>query len=96
MHSRSPKYFILSIILFGQNIVAQAIPPVPPPPIPGSPFGDPALICPQTDGIGYSVGGFPGTPYKVIPFVDAFKNPPVAVPKHKACRADGHCMLSYD
>jgi FtsP/CotA-like multicopper oxidase with cupredoxin domain len=65
-------------------------------PIPTSPFGDPALICPQTDGVDYSVNGFPGTPYKVTPFVDQFKNPPVAVPKHKVCRTDGHCMFSYD
>jgi hypothetical protein len=31
-----------------------------PPPIPVSPFGDPALICPKTDTI-YSVGGFPSS-----------------------------------
>ena len=97
MYSRSPTCFILSFILFGQNVLGQITPPpTPPPPIPASPFGDPALICTQTEGIGYSVGGFPSSPYKVTPFVDEFKNPPVTVPKHKACRADGHCMFSYD
>jgi FtsP/CotA-like multicopper oxidase with cupredoxin domain len=91
MYSKSPTYFILNIILFSQNVLGQITPPIP-----VSPFGDPSLICSQTDGIGYSVGGFPGTPYKIIPFVDAFKNPPVAVPTHKECRSDGHCMFSYD
>lgn len=64
--------------------------------IPASPFGNPAVICPQTDGVGYSVDGFPGTPYKVTPFVDQFQNPPVAQYKQKVCRDDGHCMFSYD
>lgn len=64
--------------------------------IPVSPFGNPNLICPQTDGIGYSVDGFPGTPYKIIPFVDQFQNPQIAKPTHKVCRDDGHCIFSYD
>jgi FtsP/CotA-like multicopper oxidase with cupredoxin domain len=65
-------------------------------PIPSSPFGDPALICPTADGTPYSVSGFPGTPYTVTPFVDQFSEPPVAQSTHKVCRPDGHCMLSYD
>lgn len=63
---------------------------------PVSPFGDPTLICTQTDGVSYSVGGFPSSPYKITPFVDQFKEPPIAIPKHKVCRSDGHCMISFD
>jgi FtsP/CotA-like multicopper oxidase with cupredoxin domain len=77
-------YIILPI-----NIDAQDV-------IPPSPFGLVTSICPSADGVPYSVGGFPGTPYKVTPFVDVFQNPPVAQYKNKVCRADGHCMLSYD
>lgn len=79
-------------LLISRIVLAQTTPP----PIPVTPFGDPNLICPKTDGTTYSVGGFPSSPFTVIPFVDTFKEPPVAVPKQKVCRPDGHCMLSYD
>jgi hypothetical protein len=65
-------------------------------PIPVSPFGNTSLICPSVDGIGYSVNGFPGTPYKITPFVDTFRNPSVLQSKHKVCRNDGHCIYTYD
>ena len=77
-------------LIFSLGVLAQT-----PPPIPVSPFGDPTVICSKTDTI-YTVNGFPSSPYKIIPFVDQFKNPSKAVPKHKVCRADGHCMFSYD
>ena len=64
--------------------------------IPLSPFGNSGVICPQTDGVPYSVDGFPGTPFKVMPFTDAFANPPEAIPSLRVCRPDGHCMISYD
>jgi FtsP/CotA-like multicopper oxidase with cupredoxin domain len=64
--------------------------------IPTSPFGNLTEICPQVDGVPYSVGGFPGTPYRIIPFTDSFVNPSNAVPSLRVCRPDGHCMLSYD
>lgn len=81
------------IILF---IIFKYIDGQIPIPIPPSPFGDPSLICPSTDGVTINVDGFPGSPFKITPFVDEFKNPPIAQPKHKVCRQDGHCMLSYD
>jgi FtsP/CotA-like multicopper oxidase with cupredoxin domain len=64
--------------------------------IPISPFGLQNDICPSGDNVATNVGGFIGTPYKITPFVDVFKNPIDAIPKNKVCRADGHCMLSYD
>jgi len=79
--------FLLTLLSFLEVIICQ---------IPVSPFGKPVDICPQKDGVGYSVGGFPGTPYKVVPFSDNFTNPPLAQPKVKVCRADGHCMISFD
>jgi hypothetical protein len=57
-------FFIYLNLAFGQNAILN------------SPF-DPNLICPQTDSNGYSVDGFPGTPYKITPFV--------AQPIHKVC-----------
>lgn len=81
---------LLVTLTFSVGVLTQIIPSIP-----VSPFGDPAIICPKTDTI-YSVNGFPSSPYKITPFVDQFKNPPVAVPKHKVCRTDGHCMFSYD
>lgn len=64
--------------------------------IPPSPFGDPASICPKTNGVSISVGGFPSTPYIITPFTDTFQNPGLANPNNKICRADGHCMISFD
>jgi bilirubin oxidase len=64
--------------------------------IPLSPFGIQSEICPNQDGIVYSVNGFPSTPYKITPFIDTFKNPPVLQSKHKVCRNDGHCMYAFD
>lgn len=64
--------------------------------IPPSPFGDPASICLQKNGGSVSVGGFPSTPYIITPFTDTFQNPGLANPSNKICRADGHCMISFD
>jgi FtsP/CotA-like multicopper oxidase with cupredoxin domain len=64
--------------------------------IPSSPFGDPLKICSNTDGITYKVNGFSSSPFRIIPFVDKFYEPPMAVPIHKVCRSDGHCIFSYE
>jgi FtsP/CotA-like multicopper oxidase with cupredoxin domain len=64
--------------------------------IPKSPFGDPVIICTQTNGVPVSVGGFISSPYKIVPFTDTFKTPDVAQISNKVCRRDGHCMTSYD
>lgn len=82
-------YFMLIYILISLNFALGQN-------IPSSPFGSPSVICPQADGQTINVGGFLGTPYKITPFMNDFKNPPVAQHKNKVCRADGHCMLSYD
>lgn len=82
---------IIGFLGFSSNVLAQTVPPVP-----VSPFGDPATICVQTEGTNIRVGGFTSSPYKIIPFTDTFTNPPVAIPKDKVCRADGHCIVSYD
>lgn len=54
-----------------------------------------ASICPSRDTI-VSVNNFPGSPFKLSPFTNVFKNPALAQVKSKACRADGHCMYSYE
>ena len=64
--------------------------------IPSSPFGDPNVICPKTNGAPVFVGGFPSTPYLITPFKDIFQNPPLANIKEKVCRTDGHCIFAYD
>ena len=61
-----------------------------------SPYGIPTEICPKVEGASYSVDGFPSSPYMITPFQDTFRNPPNAIPKHKKCRADGHCIVSYE
>jgi len=64
--------------------------------VPVSPFGAATDICVSTEGTRVNVGGFVSSPYKIIPFMDTFKNPQVLLPKEKACRVDGHCMFAYD
>ena len=82
-------YILIHYLLFlSKNVYSQTIPV--------SPFGVQSVICPSGDGITINVGGFLGTPYKITPFIDLFKNPPNLIPKNKLCRHDGHCMLSYD
>jgi FtsP/CotA-like multicopper oxidase with cupredoxin domain len=54
-----------------------------------------ASVCPSRDTI-VSVSNFPGSPFKLFPFTDTFKNPSLAQVKSIACRADGHCMYSYE
>jgi FtsP/CotA-like multicopper oxidase with cupredoxin domain len=61
-----------------------------------SPFGNVRDICPQGNGLPYSVGGFPGTPYLVQPFTETFVNPIEAQSKGKQCRGDGHCIRAYE
>jgi FtsP/CotA-like multicopper oxidase with cupredoxin domain len=86
----SKKLIITIVVTMTTMISAQNLS------IPSSPFGNQVEICPQINGVPYNVGGFPGTPYKIVPFMDTFKNPVVATPTQKACRVDGHCMLSFD
>jgi FtsP/CotA-like multicopper oxidase with cupredoxin domain len=64
--------------------------------IPLSPFGKQKDICSQGNGLGYSVGGFPGTPYLVQPFTETFHNPTEAKPKGQECRTDKHCIRAYE
>jgi hypothetical protein len=66
------------------------------PTIPISPFGKQSKICPQQNGLSYSVNGFPGTPYIVEPFKETFVNPTDAQSKGTVCRDDGHCLRSYE
>lgn len=64
--------------------------------IPPTPFGDPKNICSFKDGIVNTVNGFPSSPFKITPFVDLFKDPPLAEQKFTTCRSDGHCIVSFD
>jgi hypothetical protein len=70
------------------------------PRIPPSPYGTPALICPQADGVPYSVGGYPGTPYTITPFSDLFYQPPELASVGTVCRTGDtnpqHCMKAYE
>lgn len=86
----------LHLLTYFIGLTNGQAPPIQPDPIPSSPFGNPQDICVQTNGVKYSVNGFPSSPYKITPFTETFKNPPVAIPKERVCRADGHCMLAYD
>ncbi len=61
-----------------------------------SPYGDKEDVCPLYDGVTYYVKGFPGTPYKLTPFVNGFSNPIEAKPMFTECREDGHCVRSYE
>lgn len=90
MYGRSALVYLLLGILNDFAVKAQTVD------IPVSPFGSPSDICTQTNGVRYSVGGFPSSPYTITPFVETFRNPDIAQPKHRVCRADGHCMVAYD
>jgi hypothetical protein len=69
----------------------------PLPRVPSSPYGPAALICPTADGVPYSVGGFPGTPFLKTPFTEQYREPPVAQPVGTVCRTgDSHCMKAYE
>lgn len=82
-------FFLFNLLISGVTAQTQ----FPPPP---SPFGVLTSICPSANGVPYSVGGFPGTPYLITPFREFYKAPDRAVPKDKVCRADGHCIFSYE
>ena len=64
--------------------------------IPVSPFGTPQKICFQGTAKPYLVNGFPGTPYAVQPFTETFKNPTEAQSSGTSCRADGHCLKTFE
>ena len=64
--------------------------------IPVSPFGTPQKICFQGTAKPYLVNGFPGTPYVVQPFTETFKNPTEAQSSGTSCRADGHCLKTFE
>ena len=64
--------------------------------VPVSPYGKLSEICNKVNGVGYSVGGYPGTPYVMMPFSERFVNPSDAQVKGKECRVDGHCIRSYE
>jgi FtsP/CotA-like multicopper oxidase with cupredoxin domain len=51
--------------------------------------------CPS-DNLPYNVDGFPGSPFVLKPFQEVFHNPLPAQVHNKECRADGHCMYSYN
>ena len=74
-----------------KNIITASIPTVP-----VSPFGKQKDICFKGNGIKYSVDGFPGTPYNILPFVETFVNPSDAESKGTECREDGHCIRTYE
>jgi hypothetical protein len=67
----------------------------PLPPIPPSPFD---TVCPETDAP-YKVDGWPGSPFRVIPFQQVFSNPREKSFNRRltACRDGGsHCMRAYE
>lgn len=70
------------------------------PRVPPSPYGAPALICPQQNGLGYNVLGFPATPYIPTPFTQKYISPAPGVPTTTVCRTGDvdpkHCMVSYE
>jgi hypothetical protein len=69
----------------------------PLPRVPPSPYGTPAAICPQADGLPYQVAGQPGTPYTITPFTEQFREPPVLEASGTVCRTgDSHCMKVYE
>ena len=83
--------------LIGNNLAVSSIPQnLVTSNIPLSPFGKQQDICVQVDGVGYSVNGFPSSPYKIIPFTETFVNPREAQSKGKVCRSDGHCIRTYE
>lgn len=72
--------------------------------VPRSPYGGPE-ICPAADGSPYSVGGYPGTPYRATPFqvtYDLGVLEPLK-PDYTTCRdaavtppgAAPHCLQAY-
>jgi len=61
-----------------------------------SPYGKQDKICPTLSNMNYEVNNFIGSPFKITPFVDDFKNPDIMLPKDKKCRDDNHCMISYE
>ena len=89
-------YLIIKMLLKNIIILSVSLVEIVYNQIPGSPFGDPSIICPSTDGISYKVNGFTSSPFKITPFLDQYKEPKEAEPIHKVCREDGHCILSYD
>lgn len=70
------------------------------PRVPPSPYGPAASICPPADGVPYSVGGYPGTPYLKTPFSDLFHEPPILQSNGTVCRTGDadpkHCMKGYE
>jgi len=61
-----------------------------------SPYGDQDDICVKYDGVSVFVNGWPSTPHKTVPFVNAFHNPVDAIPSFQECRDDGHCIRSFE
>jgi FtsP/CotA-like multicopper oxidase with cupredoxin domain len=61
-----------------------------------TPYGVPKDICPTADGQVKQVLDWPSSPFKITPFQDDFKNPDAAVPTNTVCRADGHCIKSFE
>lgn len=84
----------LSLIFIKESYQRPGATQQPLPFAPKSPFTD-AGTC-NANGIAPVVDGFPGTPYKVIPFTETFSNPPLAQAKDTVCRSDGHCIKSFD
>jgi hypothetical protein len=50
------------------------------PRVPPSPYGAPALICPQQNGLGYNILGFSGTLYIPTPCTQKYISPAPGVP----------------
>ena len=86
------KNLLISFFLIRNIFCAVVVVPV----VPVSPFGKQADICPASNGVEYSVDGYPGTPYIVKPFTETFVNPSDAQSKGKECRDDGHCIRTYE
>jgi hypothetical protein len=64
--------------------------------VPISPYSDPATVC--SDQI-VEVRGFPSSPFRITPFLNDFKNPPVAQKAFATqCSADagGACVDTYE
>lgn len=98
--SRAQQWWLIRppVDYFQPDIDTSSATPLPR--VPPSPYGTAAAICPQADGLPYSVMGQPGTPYIITPFSDLFREPPELPPSGTVCRTGDtgpqHCMKVFE
>ena len=85
---------LVSFIFIKVSLQKPGVQPAPIPFAPKSPLVS-NKIC-NSNGVAPVVNGWPGTPYNVIPFTETFVNPSLAQVKDVVCRADGHCIKSFN